>query len=565
MKTKTLIAVVLAISFILAGCSENARQGDVEYRMISAEEYVSKMKAGWVGQMAGVGWGAPTEFRFKEQIIPKDKVPVWKPKMINQFQQDDIYVEMTFLRTLELYGFDVSYEQAGIDFANSGYRLWHANRIGRENLRKGIAPPDSGHPKFTDHADDIDYQIEADYAGLIAPGMPNIAIELGEKFGKMMNYGDGLYGGQFVSGMYTEAFFETDIEKIIYAGLKCIPKGSQYHEMVTDVIGWYEENPTNWIKCWELIEAKYHDNLNYRRETCDKGQFNIDAKINGAYIVMGLLYGQGDPDKTIIISMRGGQDSDCNPSNAGGILFTSMGMENVPDKFKSALNPKGKFSHTPYTFPNLIEVCEKLAKQAVLRSGGKIKKNVSGKDIFVIPVKKAVPGKLEVSAHPGPIAGSKFTKAEMVKIKFDAPMSIEEAIEKFAPGWKVANVGNSLEPGLHDKKRGKSNVYVTHPGLDKTDCVLSKTITVPAGKKTTLKLTVSHHPNGDWELIVRADDKELSKKIISKDTVADDGWLDIEVDLSEFTGKKIKLELVNHANDWNHESAFWSKIKIVSK
>ena len=80
-----------------------------------------------------------------------------------------------FLRTLELYGMDVSIRQAGIDFANSGYPLWHANKAGRDNLRKGIAPPDSGHPKFNDHADDIDYQIEADYAGLIAPGRPRQA------------------------------------------------------------------------------------------------------------------------------------------------------------------------------------------------------------------------------------------------------------------------------------------------------------------------------------------------------------------------------------------------------
>ena len=39
--------------------------------------------------------------------------------------------------------------------------------------------------------------------------MPNVAIELGEKFGRLMNYGDGLYGGQFIGGMYAAAFFET--------------------------------------------------------------------------------------------------------------------------------------------------------------------------------------------------------------------------------------------------------------------------------------------------------------------------------------------------------------------
>ncbi|MBM4092802.1 MAG: ADP-ribosylglycohydrolase family protein, partial [Planctomycetes bacterium] len=317
------------------------------FRRLPLAAYRDKMAGGWIGQMAGVGWGGPTEFKWKGQIIPEDQMPAWKPALINQFHQDDIYVEMTFLRTLEVHGWDVSIRQAGIDFANSEYPLWHANRAGRDNLRAGIAPPDSGHPAFNSHADDIDYQIEADYSGLIAPGMPALAVELGEKFGRLMNYGDGLYGGQFVGGMYAEAFFESDPVKLVEAGLKCIPAGSQYAECIRDVVKWTTENPDDWVKTWELIEAKYQDNPAYRRASCDKGDFNIDAKINGAYIVMGLLYGQGDMDKTIIISTRCGQDSDCNPANSGGVLGTVIGRSKLPDKFTSAIDPNGKFSHTP--------------------------------------------------------------------------------------------------------------------------------------------------------------------------------------------------------------------------
>jgi hypothetical protein len=376
------VAVVLSVAFIV-GCQYDERCGFRlglgEVRCITVEDYVDKMKAGWVGQMAGVGWGGPTEFKFKGEIIPEDKMPQWKPEMINQFRQDDIYVEMTFLRTLELYGFDCSIRQAGIDFANSGYRLWHANRNGRDNLRKGIAPPDSGHPEF----------------------------------------GDGLYGGQFVGGMYAEAFFEDDMVKIVEAGLKCIPKDSQYAECIRDVLAWYKENPDDWEETWQLINDKYHLNTAYRRFSCSgpKGEFNIDAKINGAYIVMGLLYGKGDPDQTIIISTRCGQDSDCNPSNAGGILFTTIGFKNLPDKFKSALNPEGKFSHTPYNFPTLVEVSKKLVRQAVKRAGGQMGKNAEGKEVFIIPVRKAKPTKLEQCWEAGPIANSKFTEEEMSQIK----------------------------------------------------------------------------------------------------------------------------------------------------
>ena len=171
-------------------------------RTITVKEYRDKMAAGWIGQIVGVCVGGPTEFRWCDEIIPLESVPAWKPEMVNEaFGQDDIYVEMTFLRSLEEYGLDCSIRQAGIDFANSEYPLWCANAAGRKNLRRGIAPPDSSHPQFNNCPNDIDYQIEADFSGLIAPGIPQAAVDLGETFGRLMNYGDGLYAGQFIGAL----------------------------------------------------------------------------------------------------------------------------------------------------------------------------------------------------------------------------------------------------------------------------------------------------------------------------------------------------------------------------
>jgi hypothetical protein len=411
LRTALKLTLLLAITAIL---TLPARAED-KFRRLPVKVYLDKMKGGWLGQMAGVGWGAPTEFKWKAAMIPEDKMPPWNPGMINQHGNDDLYVEMTFLKSLEDYGLDVSLRQAGVDWANSGYQLWHANKEGRDNLRKGIAPPDSGHPKFNKHADDIDYQIEADFSGLIAPGLPNTAIALGEVFGRLMNYGDGLYGGQFVGGMYAEAFFESDPRKIVEAGLKCIPEKSQYAEAVRDVLQWSKEEP-DWQKTWQKIEDKYQKNPAYRRFSCNKGDYNIDAKLNGAYIVMGLLYGKGDLDKTMLIACRCGQDSDCNPSNAGGILFTTVGAAKVPERFTQKLKMDAKFSYTEYTMPKVYEVCEKLAQQAVVKAGGRIEKDASGEEVFVIPVQTPKPGKLEQCWEPGPTADSKFTAEEMGKM-----------------------------------------------------------------------------------------------------------------------------------------------------
>jgi len=556
-----------------------------EFRRLPVSDYVDKMKAGWVGQMAGVGQGGPTEFRAKGVVMDADRVPKWNPGMINQFGQDDIYVEMTFLQTLEKHGLDASIRQAGIDFAASGYALWHANNAGRSNLRKGIAPPDSGHPKFNQHADDIDYQIEADFAGLIAPGLPNVVIALGEKFGRLMNYGDGLYGGQFVGGMYAEAFFTSDRVKVVEAGLQCIPPDSQYAEMVRDMLQWFKADPDDWEKTWDVLEKKYHQDPKYTHRLCSgpggKGASSIDAKLNGAYILMGLLYGGGDIDKTIVISTRCGQDSDCNPSNSAGVLCTTIGYAKLPEAYTKALNPNGLFSHTPYTFPKLISVCEQLVRQAVEKAGGRVEKDADGAETFLIPVLPAAPGKLEKAWEPGPIADSRFTDEEMAKIQETvdaarkarigeerahriAPKAVAEAFGKFAPGWTMVDCGNDMEPGLHAEMRGKKNVFVTHPLTQGAPCVLTRKLVVPAGRTTMLRLVAGHHGQGDWLLVVKANGKELLKKTIGKET-ATDGWATVEVDLSALAGKEAQLEILNQPTGWSWEAAYWAEIQLRSE
>lgn len=559
---KRIVSALLIASFTLPAIAA----GDV--RRLPVKEYRDKMKAGWVGQMVGVAWGAPTEFKWQGKIIPPESMPAWKPGAINDsFNQDDIYVEMTFLRTLEMHGLNAPIRQAGIDFANSGYRLWHANKAGREALRKGIAPPDSGHPHFNKHADDIDYQIEADFAGLISPGLPNTVIALGEKFGRLMNYGDGVYGGHFVGGMYAEAFFERDPVKIVEAGLRCIPEGSQYAECIRDTLAWYKESPEDWERTWQRIDEKYQQNPAYRRASCDKGTFNIDAKINGAYIVMGLLYGKGDLDQTIIISTRCGQDSDCNPSNAAGVLFATLGFAELPDRFTSKLDESLYWSHTSYNFPKLIDVCEKLARQAVVQSGGRIEKDASGEEVFVLPVETPRPSKLEQCWSPGPIANSRFTAEEMAQIKpppADPPpqitrVNLSEALSKFAPGWMAKDCGSVMSPGLRDVG-GKKNVLVTHPLNKDTPCVIGRRVDVPPDKKTTLRLVVGHHPEGDWVLAITAN-RQLLRQVIGKETTQD-GWVNIDVDLSEYADQIVTIQLINAANGWSYEAAYWAKIEI---
>jgi hypothetical protein len=426
-------------------------------RTITVKEYRDKMAAGWAGQIVGVCVGAPTEFKWGDKIIPLESVPTWKPAMINDaFGQDDLYVEMTFLRTLEEYGLECSIRQAGIDFANSEYPLWCANDAGRKNLRKGIAPPDSSHPQFNKCPNDIDYQIEADFSGLIAPGIPQAAVDLGEKFGRLMNYSDGLYAGQFMGALYAEAFFETDRVKLVEKALKAIPQESQYAEMARDMLKWYRQYPGDWEATWRECQKKYRETPEYQKSS----NGGIDCKINGAYVLLGLLYGEGDLMETVVISCRGGQDSDCNPSSSAGVLFTTVGFEALPKTYTELLDRKTPFNHTAYNYPALLDVSEKLARQVVLKYGGKITRNEVGEEIFVIPDIDVKPRDGLQLGSRGPIEGSN-SREEMAKIKWATVSAGQKATESSFP-MADNQLRRGYEPGIR-RMAGREECTLRHP------------------------------------------------------------------------------------------------------
>ena len=362
-----------AIVVVLAAAALSAWADEGHFRRLSLADYRDKMAGAWLGQSAGVAYGWPTEFKHCGDIIPEESLPVWKPELINEtFSQDDLYVEMTFLETLEKYGIDVDVRQAGIEFANSRYRLWCANNNARNNIRNGIAAPWSSDPKYHPSTDDIDYQIEADFAGIISPGMPARVRRLAGQFGRIMNYGDGLYAGIFVGALYAEAFFSSNRVAIVQTALESIPAESKYAEMVRDMLRWYGEMPQDWRAAWRKAVDKWQAKENIGRVSFA----NIDVKINGAMVLLGYLWGEGDPDRTMQISTAGGYDSDCNPSSACGVLFTSLGASAVPARFKDGLSRTNTWEYTSYDYPKLLATCERLTRKLVIAEGGRIEGNI---------------------------------------------------------------------------------------------------------------------------------------------------------------------------------------------
>lgn len=336
------------------------------------EELRDRIQGGWAGQMIGVSFGAPTEFRYLEKIIPKENLPKWSPEKVREaLNQDDLYVDMTFAKVLDDVGIHATTEDFGRMFRDAKYALWHANLAARRNLKRGVPAKLAGHPDYNIHADDIDFQIEADFVGLMAPGMPRAATDIAMRAGRVMNFGEGIYGGVFVSCMYSAAFFEKSQRAVVEAGLHCLPSQSKYAKVIGDVLAWHKEDGSRWENVWQKIESKWNV-----AEPCPEGAlrpFNIDAALNGAYIALGLLYGDGEFGKTIEVSTRAGQDSDCNPSSAAGILGVMLGYKRIPDEWKGGIAQlsKEKFRFTDFTFDTIVDSTVARAVKLAAANGGR--------------------------------------------------------------------------------------------------------------------------------------------------------------------------------------------------
>ena len=392
---------LLAVILMATGCSQQPA-GDKktatvpnEFK-ISSVQLMDKVKGAWAGQTIGCSYGGPTEFKYNGTMI-QDYVPIpWPDNYIKYWFEtfpglyDDIYMDLTFVDVFERLGLDAPVDSFAMAFANADYVLWHANQAARYNILNGIMPPESGHWLNNPHADDIDYQIEADYAGIMSPGMPNAASEISDKIGHIMNYGDGWYGGVYVGAMYSLAFISDDIEFIVTEALKTIPKESRYYQCMSDVISWHKQFPDDWKRTWFECEKKWSEDIG-----CPDGvfvPFNIDAVINSAYILIGLLYGEGDFFKTMDIATRCGQDSDCNPSSAAGILGVILGYDKIPDYWKKSLKEVEDmdFAYTTISLNRTYEMSYGHALKMIERNGGK----VSGSEI-VIACQQPVPVRFE--------------------------------------------------------------------------------------------------------------------------------------------------------------------------
>jgi len=311
--------------------------------MMIQKDYLERVYAGWLGKIIGVRYGAPIEGWSYDRIrktygILDNYVTDYK----NFAADDDTNGPLFFLRAIDDYGLEATVEQMGLTWLNyapyeHGFYWWGGYGKSTEhtaylNLKAGIPAPHSGCIEQNGEAvaEQIGGQIFIDTWGLIAPGNPRLAADFAGNMASVSHGGNGVYGGQFIAACIAEAFVESDIVRIIQAGLSVIPTDCEYRRMADAVIVFHKVNPVDWEEAFHFV----HDNFGYDRYP---GICHIIP--NSAVIILSLLYSENSFDKALNICNMCGWDTDCNVANVGTIMGVMLGLDAIDyNRWRAPIN-----------------------------------------------------------------------------------------------------------------------------------------------------------------------------------------------------------------------------------
>ena len=124
-----------------------------------------------------------------------------------------------------------------------------------------------------------------------------------------------------VAAIEAYSFIENDIKKIIENSKKFVPSDSTIYKLISDIQDWSSGNLD-----WEQARTKIEDKYGYA-----KFPGNCHIVPNHALIILALLFGDDNFQKSLMIVNTAGWDTDCNSGNVGCILGIKNGLEGIKD------------------------------------------------------------------------------------------------------------------------------------------------------------------------------------------------------------------------------------------
>ena len=346
------LTIAMLASCAGSGPTTEAEEGSRAVRSLSAAEYYEKVHGAWLGQAVAGALGMSVEGMHKQELKPfleeigqwpltdyiKTVSPSRKARQSRRQQytadnwgptgfgpDDDSLYQIANLLLIEEKGPEITSQDIADKWLAS-FSVFEAQNCGRavrvteKLLKQGVRPPESGRHELGEY---MGGQMKGEFWGFLLPGNPAAAAEYGRIDGEVSFHTDGLYGEMFMAALTAEAFFESDPQKLLQAGLAVIPTDCDYARCIRDVMEWHAQWPDDWEKAHEQIDAKW----------APEGDKNRRVFPNNAVNALALLYGQGDFEKTISIAVMAGWDTDTNAGDVGPVMGVVLGPEAIAEKW----------------------------------------------------------------------------------------------------------------------------------------------------------------------------------------------------------------------------------------
>lgn len=339
------------------------------------EQLTDRVRGGWVGTLIGGIEGLAHEFKYNEE--PRPDLPELEMLPDGARTDDDNDFEWTHLYFMDREGQLLLPHERVVEIwkANMNTGLWVANLRARELMDEGLVPPATGEGAHNQFAwFNLSGQFAVEAYGLIAPGLPRTAAEIGLHYAKIAVSGEPLQATQYWTSLISLATVDDrPLPVLMTEALAAVDEDSAMAEVIHDALGEHAANPVDWKAARRAVDAKWRIERRWNGNS---------TPTNGGLVALALSYGVGDFYRTLQYAMALGHDTDCNAATAGAVLGAQLGYERVAatpgfrmaDRFVNYTRPQlPAETSVSEQVGMLMRVCER----AILSQGGEIV-NVAG-------------------------------------------------------------------------------------------------------------------------------------------------------------------------------------------
>lgn len=349
----------------------------------SAEELRDRVRAAWIGRVAGCLLGKPLEGMRKKPLdallratdnwplsryVARDEIPAdfaglngiepawleeraWIDRIDGAAPvDDDTNYTVLGLKIVEVYGVGFT-----PDDVLEAWMKWlpylatcTAERVAYRNAASGLTAPATA-TEANPFREWIGAQIRADFFGYLCPGQPESAAEMAWRDASISHVRNGIYGEMMVAAMIAAAAVTDDIETIITAGLAQIPARSRLRRDVDVVRAMYRAG-----RSAEDVVAEIHA----RYDEADAHDW-CHTNANAMIVVMALYYGQGRLGDSICLAVGAAFDTDCNGATVGSLIGMARGCAGIEPVWHESFHDALETSITGYTRVTIDQLTDK--------------------------------------------------------------------------------------------------------------------------------------------------------------------------------------------------------------